>query len=219
MPIHVLIAAADRELAEAVGWYLEAEGRRVTIADSGAAALKVCSRVRPDAAVLDLALLGPEALAALRGASALPVLVLADREAPAIEGMDADAVVAGPCGAMELVAHLKTLLQRAGLGDKAPLASPHLRVFPDQREVAVRHQPVALTTLEFDLLVCLMRHSRVVMSRSQLADAIWGEDFYGDLRLVDNHVSRLRSKLRQAGLKPLPIVTVRGVGYVFRPEG
>jgi len=217
MPIHVLIAAADRELAEAVGWYLEAEGKRVTIADSGPAAVKAWSRVRPDAAVLDLALLGPEALAELRGASTLPVLVLADREAPAIGGVDADAVVAGPCGAMELVAHLKALLRRAGLADKA---SPHradLCLDAEAGAVVVGAQAVPLPTSEFRLLACLMRQPHTVLSRSQLADAIWGEDFYGDLRLVDNHISRLRARLREAGVDPVPIATARGTGYVFRP--
>ena len=78
---------------------------------------------------------------------------------------------------------------------------------------------VPLTTLEFELLVILMRHPRIVFSRNQLIDAVWRDAGYdGGLRLVDNLVYRLREKLVTAGLDPCPIATIRGVGYAFRPE-
>jgi DNA-binding response OmpR family regulator len=226
MPLHILIADDDRELAEAVGWYLEAEGLRVTVVADGREALEAFDKHVPDAAVLDLMMPGRdgfEVITQIRGQSDLPILVLSakDTEPDKVRalGLGADDYVTKPFGAMELVARIKALLRRAGLTDKAPLTSPHLQVLPDQRQVLVHDQPVALSTLEFDLLACLMRHARTVLSRSQLGDAIWGDDFYGDLRLVDSHVYHLRQKLREAGLKPLPVVTVRGVGYVFRPEG
>jgi len=226
MPLHILIADDDRELAEAVGWYLEAEGLRVTVAADGREALEAFEKDPPQAAVLDLMMPGRdgfEVIKEIRGQSSLPILVLSakDTEPDKVRalGLGADDYVTKPFGAMELVARIKALLRRAGLTEKAPLASPDLKVFPDQRQVLVHDEVVALSTLEFDLLACLMRHARTVLSRSQLADAIWGDDFYGDLRLVDSHIYHLREKLRQAGLKPQPVVTVRGVGYVFRPEG
>lgn len=226
MPIHILIADDDRELAEAVGWYLEAEGMRVTVAADGNEALQAFAKDAPQAAVLDLMMPGGdgcEVIRELREKGNLPMLVLTARDGEADQvralGLGAEDCVTKPFGAMELVARIKALLRRAGLTERAPLDSPDLRVFPEQHEVYVRDEPVPLSTLEFDLLVCLMRHARTVLSRSQLADAIWGEDLYGDLRLVDSHVSHLRRKLRAAKLQPLPIVTVRGVGYVFRPEG
>jgi len=73
--------------------------------------------------------------------------------------------------------------------------------------------------LEFDLLVTLMRRPRSVFSRNQLIDLVWGDAGYdGGLRLVDNQVYRLREKMVAAGLEHFPIVTIRGVGYAFRPE-
>lgn len=73
--------------------------------------------------------------------------------------------------------------------------------------------------MEFDLIAALMGHPRVVLSREQLVEAIWGGDFYGEFRLVDNLVFRLREKLSSAGCAEFPIATVRGVGYAYRPEG
>ena len=64
-----------------------------------------------------------------------------------------------------------------------------------------------------------MRHAREALSRERLADLAWGGEFYGDLRLVDTHVSRLRAKLKEAGIDPGLVATVRGVGYAFRPPG
>jgi DNA-binding response OmpR family regulator len=78
---------------------------------------------------------------------------------------------------------------------------------------------VGLSAMEFDLLHALVKRPRVVLSRNQLVDLVWGDDFYGELRLVDNQIYRVRDKLSAAGLTPCPIVTVRGVGYAFRPEG
>lgn len=73
--------------------------------------------------------------------------------------------------------------------------------------------------MEFELLVSLMGHPQTVMSRDNLVEVIWGDEFYGELRLVDNLVYRLRDKLVRAGCTDFPIATVRGVGYAYRPEG
>jgi two-component system response regulator ResD len=90
-------------------------------------------------------------------------------------------------------------------------------VLPEQRKALVHQQEVQLSALEFDLLLALVRRPQIVLSREQLADSVWGDDFSGELRLVDSHIHRLREKLIEAGLDPCPIATVRGVGYAFRP--
>ena len=94
-----------------------------------------------------------------------------------------------------------------------------LEVFLDEYRVRVNGTDIALTTLEFDLLVTLVRSPRTVFSRNQLIDQVWKDsDYEGGMRLVDNQVYRLREKLLTAGLEHCPIVTIRGVGYAFRPE-
>ncbi len=92
-------------------------------------------------------------------------------------------------------------------------------MFLEERRVRVNGAEVALTTMEFDLLATLMRRPQIVFSRNQIIDLVWGDAGYeGGIRLVDNQVYRLREKLVAAGLERCPIVTVRGVGYAFRPE-
>jgi DNA-binding response OmpR family regulator len=135
----------------------------------------------------------------------------------------ADDYVTKPFYASELVALIKALLRRSERGSThhagACLRWHGLEVFADERRVTVQGSEVALTAAEFALLVALMNRPRVVFSRNQLVDVIWEDEaFNGDLRLVDNHVYRLREKLLQAGLVKCPIATIRGVGYAFRPE-
>jgi DNA-binding response OmpR family regulator len=225
MPLHILIADSDRELAEAVGWYLEAEGLRVTVVDDGSAALEILAGDPPHAAVLDLhipSLDGSEIIRQFREIACLPVLVLAAKEV-ALEqiealGLAADDYVVRPCGAMELVARLRALVGRANLTGKTPPHPSHLKLVAEDRAVLIHGEAIPLPAPEYDLLACLMHHPRIPLSRTQLADAIWGDDFYGDLRLVDSHIYTLRAKLRASGLKPMPIVTVRGIGYAYQPD-
>lgn len=219
MSAHVLIADEDQELAAAVGWYLEAEGLRVTVVGEAAAALRACQEGRPQVLVLNEALAAGEGaaeLVRLREEQGLLVLLLAARGPAA--GDCADDCVTTPCGPMELVARVKALLQRPGATERAPVAIPGLEVQSEERRVLVKGQVVPLSALEYDLLQLFLRQPRVVLSRSQISDALWADDYYGDLRLVDSHVSHLRQKLQAAGLRPCPLVTVRGAGYALRPE-
>jgi DNA-binding response OmpR family regulator len=133
----------------------------------------------------------------------------------------ADDYVTKPFSAAEVVSRIKALLRRS---QQAPQSTATFRwkgleVFLDEHRVRVNGADVPLTTLEFDLLVTLVRRPRTVFSRNQLIDLVWGDSGYdGGMRLVDNQVYRLREKLVTAGLEQCPIVTIRGVGYAFRPE-
>jgi two-component system alkaline phosphatase synthesis response regulator PhoP len=80
--------------------------------------------------------------------------------------------------------------------------------------VWVNDEPVALTTIEFDLLKTLVEHQGLVLSREQLLEQVWGHDFYGEDRVVDVHIGHIRQKLGDDGF----IITVRGVGYRFEDE-
>jgi DNA-binding response OmpR family regulator len=220
----ILIADDDQALAEAVSWYLEAEGYRSVRVSDGQAALQAFHKGHPDAAILDIMMPGIdgfELCRALRRESSLPILMLSARgsEADKVRALDlgADDYVSKPFGAMELVARVKALLRRAGQRTGASLRASGLEVFPDERQAQVHGAPVELSALEFDLLVTLLRRPRAVLTRNQLADLVWGDDFSGDVRLVDTHIYHLRDKLKAAGLTPCPIATVRGVGYAFRP--
>ncbi len=224
-PPHILIVDDDPELTEAVSWYLEAEGFRATRVSNGAGALEAFRSDRPDAVVLDIMMPGMdgfELCRAIRHESKVPILMLSARggEADKVRALNigADDYVTKPFGAMELVARVKALLRRAGEAGGATLRFPNIEVLPQQRKVLVRGTEVNLSALEFDLLLALARRPQIVLSRDQLSDLVWGDDFSGDVRLVDSHIYRLREKLTAAGLEPSPIATVRGVGYAFRPQ-
>jgi two-component system, OmpR family, response regulator len=221
---HVLMADSDRELAEAVAWYLRAEGCRVTLADGAERARQVLAEDPPEVAVLDVAMAGADGFDLVeltRQQKLTSVLLLGESPAEVSKAAAlglADDYATKPLGPMALLARVRSLLRSSGALDRLPPRVPDLEVDPAEQSVLVKGQPAALTHLEFRLLLALMQQPGVGLSRSQLADAIWGDDYYGSLRLVDWHVARLRRKLRQAGLKRPPVATVRGTGYAFRPE-
>ena len=227
MAYRVLIADDDRDLVEGLRWYLEAANFQVLIAENGLAALELFRRECPEVVILDIMMPGMDGVQVcetIRRESNVFIMMLSAREGEidkvrALE-KGADDYVTKPFYATELVARIKALLRRTQRGqqENPNLSWGELQVFLDERRVAVRGTPVPLSTMEFDLLIALIRRPRVVLSRNQLVDILWGDSFYGELRLVDNHVYRLREKLLAAGLNDCPIVTIRGVGYAFRPE-
>jgi DNA-binding response OmpR family regulator len=133
----------------------------------------------------------------------------------------ADDYLTKPFSPRELVARIKAVLRRqrgstAAAEDELVFAD--LKVDKARREVTVAGTPAELTTLEFDLLAALASQPGRVFSRRQLIEAIWGWDYYGDERVVDVHVRKLRKGLGDDATEPRIIGTVRGVGYKFIPE-
>lgn len=227
MANRILITDDDADLVEGLRWYLEAEGFEVATASNGKAALEAFHAGKPDVVILDIMMPemdGVQVCETIRKESDAFILMLSakDGEIDKVRALDkgADDYVTKPFHATELVARIKALLRRSRSGEQASATYRWngLEVFVEERLVTVNGETVPLTTMEFELLATLMRRPRFVFSRDHLVEAIWGDDFYGDLRLVDNHVYRLREKLVKAGLTDCPIVTIRGAGYAFRPE-
>jgi len=227
MQTKILLADDDQDLIEGLRWYLEAEGFQVFVVDNGQAALDVFRAEHPAVVILDImmpGLDGVQVCEAIRQESEAFVMMLSarDGEIDKVRALQkgADDYVTKPFYASELAARIKALLRRAQRGSQS---TPNyhwkeLELYLDERRVSVCGNTVILSVMEFELLAALLRRPRTVFSRNQLVDIIWGDDFVGELRLVDNHVYRLREKLINAGLSHCPIVTIRGVGYAFRPE-
>jgi DNA-binding response OmpR family regulator len=204
--------------------YLRRDGYRVLQADDAEHGLTYIDRENPALLIVDIGLPGEldglELCRQVRKTNDVPVIILTarDDEIDRVLGLElgADDYVTKPFSPRELVARVKAILRRAGGGTAAgaraePVTTEIGDVVVDtgRREVRQAGEVVALTTREFDLLAYLAANPGLALSRRQLLDGVWGQDWYGDERTVDVHVRQLRKKLGDE----LPLTTVWGVGY------
>lgn len=223
----ILIVDDEASIRTLLSAYLTADGFEVEEAATGGAALEAALGADPPSLVLlDLGLPdvdGLEVLAKIRAAADTFVILVTARaeEVDKLVGLrvGADDYVTKPFSPREVVARVRTVLRRARpQASDATLRFPGLTVDPARREVTVDGEAVALTALDFDLLLALAEAPGRVFSRTQLLEKVWGYDFYGDERVVDVHVRTMRSALGDDAQQPHIIGTVRGVGYKFLPE-
>lgn len=220
----ILVVDDEMTLLHTVRAYLEQDGYTVQTASDGRSALYAFRDFQPDLVVLDIMLPeldGLEVLRQLRQTSNTYVIMLtakADETDKIIGlGLGADDYVTKPFSPRELVARVKATLRRANdFGTpRTELVSQRLRLDEEARLAWKDDQPLELTPIEFDLLCTLMRHHGRALSRDQLIEQVWGHDYYGDERVVDVHVGRLRKKIEDDAAQPTLIATVRGAGYRF----
>ena len=224
----VLVVDDEAPMVELVGEYLRSEGMGVAVAADGQSALEAVRDRRPDVIVLDVMLPGLdgfEVLRRVRTFSDAYVIMLTARaeEIDRIIGLSvgADDYMIKPFSPRELVARVKALLRRprAAVGDARTLSFEELVIDQPTRTVTLRGEPVALTTIEFELLLTLARDPGVVFPRQRLLDRVWGMDYVGDEHVVDVHLGNLRRKLGDHATRPAFIETVRGAGYRLRVQG
>ncbi|MBO1331701.1 response regulator transcription factor [Streptomyces sp. VRA16 Mangrove soil] len=226
-PVRVLVVDDEPDLAEVVTGALRYEGWDVRSAATGRAAVDLAHEFRPDAVVLDIMLPDRDGLTVLRELRAAQphvcVLFLTARDTveDRIAGITAggDDYVTKPFALAELVARVRGLLRRAGMTREraatALLTVGDLEMDEDAHEVTRGGAPVDLSPTEFQLLRCLMRNPRRVLSKTQLLDLVWSYDYGGQAHVVELYISYLRRKI-DAGREPM-IHTVRGAGYVLKP--
>jgi DNA-binding response OmpR family regulator len=222
----VLVVDDEPHIRTILRGYLEAEGFAVAEAADGEAALAALRGESPDLVLLDVMLPGIdglEVLRRLRTFSEVYVILVTARSEEVDKlvglGVGADDYVTKPFSPREVAARVKAVLRRdrggASARDEAVLRFDGLDVDLPGREVVVNGTPVALSSLEFDLLAAFVNAPGRVFSRAQLLQRVWGYDFYGDERVVDVHIRSLRARLGDDASDPHLIATVRGVGYKF----
>jgi len=221
----ILVVDDEPSILNLVTSYLKSEGYTYHTAADGPSALSAARAFQPDLIVLDIMLPGMdgiEVLSQLRRESDVYVIMLTAKseEIDKVIGLSvgADDYLTKPFSPRELMARIKAALRRLQTGSSLPqkgvITTPHLRIDPDSRQVWVDDQLVELTTTEFDLLLVLVEHRGMVISREQLLEKVWGTTYFGELRVVDVHLGHVRQKLGDDH----NITTVRGVGYRFEKE-
>jgi two-component system alkaline phosphatase synthesis response regulator PhoP len=226
MPVAKILVIDDEDsILNLVSAYLRPEGYEVYTASDGPTGLKAARAFKPDLIVLDIMLPGMdgiEMLTHLRRESEVYVIMLTAKseETDKIVGLavGADDYLTKPFSPRELTARVKAALRRLQLGTAGArgniLSFRHMRIDADGRRVWVDDRSIELTAVEFDLLRTLAENAGRVLSREQLLENVWGQNYFGEIRVVDVHIGHIREKL---GIDRV-IETVRGVGYRFDDE-
>lgn len=230
--MEILIVEDEAEIAQLIQLYLEKEGFSCRTCRDGLTALQLFQEQKPDLIILDLMipkLDGLEVCARIRqkpGSKDPYILMLTAKgeELDRIIGLStgADDYMVKPFSPKELVARVRALLRRTmRQGGQSQIYRTHSFSLDLDQRSATRHlspnqsEPLDLTTLEFDLLSTFMSYPGRVWNRTQLIDKLWGDNFFGDERVVDTHVARLRKKVELDPANPTFVKTVIGVGYKF----
>jgi DNA-binding response OmpR family regulator len=221
----VLVVDDEPIVREVVAEYLRRDGYAALEAADGPGARELIERHPPALVVLDIMLPGLSGLDLcrwIRARSQVPVILLTalGEETDRIAGLDmgADDYVTKPFSPRELVARVRSVLRRAPAGAASSrLEAGDLVLDAGTREVARDGEPLRLTAKEFDLLWWLASHPRLVFTRAQLMDRVWGFEAAFDTGTVTVHVRRLREKVEREPSRPRHIETVWGVGYRFVP--
>jgi len=216
----VLVVDDDASLAEMLTIVLRQEGFESRMVTRGDQALEAFHDYRPDLVLLDLMLPGKDGIDVckeIRAESGVPIVMLTAKgdTVDVVVGLEsgADDYVVKPFKPKELIARIRARVRRFDAPTPETLTIGDLVIDVAGHRVTRDGAPIALTPLEFDLLVCLARRPWQVFSREVLLEQVWGYRHAADTRLVNVHVQRLRSKVEHDPENPEVVVTVRGVGY------
>jgi two-component system response regulator RegX3 len=227
----ILVIEDDPVQAQALALILRHEGYEVDIAETGADGLDLVHRAPPPRVVLldvmlpDLS--GVEVVRRVRTGSSVPIILLTARrqESDKIVGLDAgaDDYVTKPYSPNELLARIRVWLRRgdgraARTSGTTTLDAGSLSVDVRTRRVSVGGRSVELSAREFEILRVLAQAAGAVVSRRDLLRAVWGPEFFGDERMLDVYVRRVRKKIEQDPNRPTLLHTVWGVGYRLADE-
>jgi two-component system response regulator RegX3 len=228
----ILIIDDDDASRDSLAAMLSVEGFDVVAVAGGDEALPLVVSAQPSLILLDMQLPDSQGLSVFRRISAIspvPVIMVTARkdELDAVLALEAGAAdhITKPPRPRELTARIRAVLRRVGHQAPSSVAGPAETAFTmgpvcvdlSLREAVVRGDPVSLSRKEFDLLALLISEAGHVVTRKQCMEKIWRGRTKGDSRTLDTHVKRLRKKIELDPADPAHVVTVRGIGYRFKP--
>ncbi|NNE72317.1 MAG: response regulator transcription factor [Acidimicrobiales bacterium] len=222
MGTRILTVEDDERIRTSVRLALEDEGWEVDEADNGESALEMFNRNPSDVVLIDIMLPGIDGFdvcRSIRRGSDVPIVMVTARSDThdVVAGLEAgaDDYLTKPIAPKELSARIRALLRRVRTseGGAAQMVFGDLEVIPEEGVVRKAGEPIHLTKTEFRLLVELASSPGRVFSREVLLERVWGYGYFGDGRLVDVHIRRLRTKIETDAADPQHVVTVRGLGY------
>ncbi len=226
----ILVVEDEENILEAVRYSLEGQGYEALTAADGVTGLSLARAERPDLVILDVMLPGMDGLEvcrAIRREHDMPVLILTAKveEVDRIVGLElgADDYVTKPFSMRELMARVKAHIRRYRKSERGAatdtadglLVSGNLEVDIAGHRVRLNGRELDLRPREFRLLTLFMQRIGRALTRNQVLETLWSQDYIGDARTVDVHVRWLREKIEDDPGRPTRIVTVRGVGYRF----
>jgi DNA-binding response OmpR family regulator len=228
----ILLVEDEASIAEPFAKLLRREGFDAIVAGTAADALRFARDLQPDLVLLDLALPdgdGRDVCRTIRSESSVPVIMVTARgtETDRIVGLEigADDYVVKPFSAAEVIARIRAVLrrtqQREARADapNAPLHIGDLQIDLGARQARLDGEELELSRKEFDLLAELVRHAGRVVTREDLMNRVWDENWFGSTKTLDVHMGWLRRKLGDDPAAPRFIHTVRGVGFRFAAPG
>jgi len=226
MSVRILTVEDDERIRTAVSLALQEEGWEVEETSNGEDALASFSRQPSDVVLIDIMLPGIdgfEVCRKIRRLGDVPIVMVTARSDShdVVAGLEAgaDDYLRKPFDPKELSARVRALLRRSKtIGGTSNFLFDQLEIIADEGLVRINGKEVHLTRTEFKLLIELATNSGKVLSREDLLERVWGYDYFGDSRLVDVHVRRLRTKVEMDPANPKYVVTVRGMGYKLQTQ-
>lgn len=220
----ILISDDQKIIHETLGTYLEAEGYSYISAYDGDQALEMAEKENPDLIILDLMMPkknGIDVCREIRAKSNVPIIMLTAKgeEIDRILGLElgADDYIIKPFSPREVLARIKAVLRRINdepKDEKQTIRYDRFEMNLANYEVIIDDQLVPFTPKEVEVLYLLAKNPGRVFTREQILESVWGYDYYGDTRLVDTQIKRIRQKLPQDECS-FSIKSIYGVGYKF----
>ncbi len=217
----VFVVDDEKSIRDILKKYIEKEGYKVTVFDNGNTVLAEVGRLKPDLLVIDIMMPGVDGIELckqIRKTSDVPIIFVTARgeELDRVLGLElgADDYLTKPFSPRELVARIKNIFKRLEktLPASAAILLNDVELYKDRRVVLKDGQEIKLTTKEYELFEFMGGHRQLPFTREQLIQKIWGYDYIGDDRLIDDLVKRIRKKLAEHG-SAVQITTVWGYGY------